>query len=454
MDRIYDLPLLGTPLKVISVKRHLAWINKRLADSPERIESRRIDALRSVCLEARRRSPFYRRIWDGVGVTEAGLKTLRDPSILPVVSKAAFRTARPAELCSDLRALGRAREVLTTGSTGSPVRILLDRESVLFTIALYSPASMTAHLKLPLGRGVAIMVQSPDAIEAQALREFPRVKERFLDALAPSAVLLEEINRLKPRYILSYPGIIREIAAEARRRRLPVWQPDVLLFSGENLAADTLASIHRTFPAAVVSQAYCATESAGIAVACSRGPGLHVLNYRVIVEILDRNDRPCPPGETGRIVVTDLQNRLSPVIRYAGLGDLGSWAEGPCGCPLAGYPRLARIDGRDAETIRLPDGGEIHQFILTSALESFDRIAAFQLRQETPGAVRVLIVPEPSAGPGTASPETLEEEARRRLQPLLPGAAIAVEIVSDLPRGKGGHKTPAVVNLLRRVAGE
>jgi phenylacetate-coenzyme A ligase PaaK-like adenylate-forming protein len=46
------------------------------------------------------------------------------------------------------------------------------------------------------------------------------------------------------------------------------------------------------------------------------------------VEILDEDGRSVSPGETGRIVVTNLGRLLSPVVRYP-VGDLGRWVIAP-----------------------------------------------------------------------------------------------------------------------------
>ena len=446
MDRLYDLPGLGTLAKIARVKRNLAEIRRKLRATAPELAELRTAALRSVCLHAFRRSPFYRELWSAASLREADLSALRDPSALPVVSKEQLRSAWPHGLCADPVTLRRAHAIRTTGSTGTPVRVALDREKVLFTIALFSRPSMEMHLGLRLGRGLHVMVRSPQAIEGQALREFPAAEESFLDALSPVDVLIEELNRRRPQYVLSYPGIVGAIAAEARRRGVALWQPEHLVFSGESLTARAVASIRRSFPDAVFAQAYCATEVGGIAVQCHEGKGLHTLEYQTVVEVLDDGDRPAAPGVTGRIVVTDLRNRVTPVIRYAGLADLGAWAEERCACPLAAFPLLGRLDGRAAEAVRVPGGPIVHQFVLTSALERLGEVAAFQVRHETATRVRLLLVPEPAAG--EARREALRAEGAERLRPLLPGMTIEVELVAELAREPGSHKTPAVVSLV------
>ena len=56
---------------------------------------------------------------------------------------------------------------------------------------------------------------------------------------------------------------------------------------------------------------------------------------------------PVPRGETGELVVTGLNKKHMPIIRYR-VGDLGRWAAGSCGCgrkePL--FEILGRCDDR------------------------------------------------------------------------------------------------------------
>ena len=63
----------------------------------------------------------------------------------------------------------------------------------------------------------------------------------------------------------------------------------------------------------------------------------------MILEILDEAGRPCGPGETGRVVLTDLHNFATPLIRY----EIGDYAEaaGPCPCGR-GLPVATRLRGQ------------------------------------------------------------------------------------------------------------
>ena len=61
----------------------------------------------------------------------------------------------------------------------------------------------------------------------------------------------------------------------------------------------------------------------------------------LIVEIVDDKGAPCASGEIGRVIVTDLHNFATPLMRY----DIGDYAEvaAPClcggGCHPQAHPR-------------------------------------------------------------------------------------------------------------------
>jgi phenylacetate-CoA ligase len=75
----------------------------------------------------------------------------------------------------------------------------------------------------------------------------------------------------------------------------------------------------------------------------------------------------CAPGETGRVVVSNLHNFAMPLLRY----ELGDYAEagGPCPCGR-GLPTLKRVLGRKRNMLVLPNGDR--QWPLTGLYEYRD----------------------------------------------------------------------------------
>src|SRR3989304_6154238 len=81
----------------------------------------------------------------------------------------------------------------------------------------------------------------------------------------------------------------------------------------------------------LVRDGYGAAEFVGIALECRRGC-LHLNSDWVILEAVDDRYRPVPPGQASHTsLLTNLANRLQPMIRYD-LGDSITVSPDPCAC--------------------------------------------------------------------------------------------------------------------------
>jgi phenylacetate-coenzyme A ligase PaaK-like adenylate-forming protein len=143
-----------------------------------------------------------------------------------------------------------------------------------------------------------------------------------------------------------------------------------------------------------------------------------------IVEPVDADDRPVPPGTpSDAVLVTVLENRLQPLIRFR-MTDVFV-AQPPV--PGHGYLR-ARVEGRSDEVLRF-GGVELHPLVIRSALLHCPAVVDYQVRQIADGiAVSVL-------APGGVDASSLTDELRGALARAgLPEAAVTVQPVAELPR--------------------
>ncbi|RJQ10058.1 MAG: hypothetical protein C4551_03105 [Bacillota bacterium] len=135
---------------------------------------------------------------------------------------------------------------------------------------------------------------------------------------------------------------------------------------------------------------------------------LHVNAAHLFVELVDRDGRPVAPGEEGRIVVTDLGNRVAPLVRYD-VGDTGVMAGEPCPC-RRGLPLLTRLCGRAMTLVVLPSGRRLPVLCLRPAFWSqSDLLLEHQLAQVSPDSIVVSVVPA-SPAYGEAEAAALERE--------------------------------------------
>ena len=113
----------------------------------------------------------------------------------------------------------------------------------------------------------------------------------------------------------------------------------------------------------------------------------------MLVEIVDDGDDPCPVGKVGRVILTNLHNFATPVIRYD-IGDLAVWG-GPCPAGR-GLPVIERVIGRGRDRIRLPDGTRAYPVRWTAAMDQAAPIRQCQMIQRSFTEMEVkLAVPRP-----------------------------------------------------------
>ncbi|OYN87984.1 hypothetical protein CGZ92_06945 [Parenemella sanctibonifatiensis] len=134
----------------------------------------------------------------------------------------------------------------------------------------------------------------------------------------------------------------------------------------------------------------------------------HIDTSSFHVEILEvDSNRPADPGQSGRIVVTDLTNRAMPLLRYD-TGDLGRFVVSNDG--VLDRSRLTDIQGRRLDVIHAGDAEHprrLHALQIWGLTTRISEIRQFQLRQHSLGHFTWILNAPASA------------ELERRLQAIL-----------------------------------
>lgn len=190
-----------------------------------------------------------------------------------------------------------------------------------------------------------------------------------------------------PDYLLSLPSNLAALAGHLGARARRLGQLRQVRTYGEVLTPEVRRVIEDGFGVPVVDM-YSSEEVGYMALQCPASPTYHAQAEVVRIEVLDGQDRPCPPGETGAVVVTPLHNYTMPLIRY----EIGDFTEvgGECGCGRA-LPVLARIAGRRRNMLVVPDGRTIWP-TFGQAWRDVAAVRQFQLVQTHPDRILARIV--------------------------------------------------------------
>lgn len=322
-----------------------------------------------------------------------------DFASVPIMTREAI-TAAGAELLSRAypAAHGAAPEVMTSRTSGLPVRVRgTDVIAALHgAIALrdhrWHRRDLTAHLAAIRYTGSA--APPPDGITDRgwgwATSELaPEAPLSVLSVHSTTDEQLAWLLRANPTYLLVYPSVLHALLREIARRGVALPALRQVRTVSEVLSPGTrgLCRDVRDLP---IVDTYSAQEVGHIALQCPDHEHYHVQAERLIVEVLRDDGTPCAPGETGRVVITDLHNFATPILRY----EIGDYAEVGRPCPCGrGLPVLARIVGRRRNMLVYPDGRTTWP-VFTVACREAARYRDLQLVQLRPDTLLARVLPD------------------------------------------------------------
>jgi phenylacetate-CoA ligase len=337
------------------------------------------------------------------------------------------------------KAHGKTTNIVTSGSTGTPVKLLGTGLTGifwnLFTVRdfFWRRCDVSGTLaairydrtgSAPYPDGVVLPNWGPGFASA-----IPTGPSKFLSIEASVAQQAEWLARQDPNYLITHPSnleaLIRHCSEEGIK--LPSLREAETL--SELVPPNLRALCQEQWHVPLVDM-YTTQEAGYLALQCPEHVHYHIQSEHVIVEILDENGRPCAAGETGRVVVTDLHNFATPLIRY----DIGDYAEAgaPCDCGR-GLPVITKIHGRQRNMIQLPDGTRHWPLLSYDKFIEFAPIKQFQFVQKTLEIIEVKFV--------TGRPLNSEEEARlRKLINSRLGDAFDLQFTyhDEIPRSASG----------------
>lgn len=386
--------------------------------------------------------PHYRDSLGAGGLAPGDVGQLRldDLRRLPVLTKEHVRRD-PDALCPGGARPRGAGSYPTSGSTGTPLMIYATNNDLRRQFAVRD-ARYTSFAGVGYSLPRATFSGRRVAPEGDTRGPFHRynVAEHQVYFspyhLGPGTVAdyVEAMWRHPSRWITGYAGSIHELARLALDQGLQLPPLDAAITAAEPASDRLRRDVAEGFGCRV-SEEYGLIEQVAFALECEHGR-LHVSPDVGRVEILDEDDRPCPPGEVGEIVGTGFVRMAQPFIRYR-TGDLASWDDHPaCECGRE-MPVLSSIEGRVDDVVIAPDGRRVGR--LSTVPKELDGVIAMQFVQEERDLIRARVV---------CDGELLgrvEDELRERLRDRL-GVAMRVEVekVSELER-TGRGKTRGVI---------
>ena len=397
-------------------------------DRTERLPADRLAALQRAQLallltHARASSPFYREHWSGK----------KEFTELPLLSRRHLQDDYDRIKSTELPpSHGRTAETRTSGSTGAPVRVLKTELMSLFWKA-FTLREHAWHGRDLSGKLAVVR----HGIKGSSQTNWgPATKGLLATGPAVGVNIRTEVGEQldwllaeQPRYLLTYPSNIAELARISLERGVRIKSLTEVRSFGELLPAETRALCRQAWDVPVIDF-YSADEVGYMALQCPTGDHYHVQSEGVLLEVLDDNGKPCAPGEVGRVIVTSLHNFATPLVRY----DIGDYAEvgHPCSCGRS-LPVLTRIIGRARNTLIAPDGKRYYPVFGLRNQDEVAKIRQYQFVQKARDHIEIRLV--------VAAP--LEPAEQKALEKLIltkvpEGIRLSFTYPERLERSSGG----------------
>jgi phenylacetate-CoA ligase len=235
----------------------------------------------------------------------------------------------------------------------------------------------------PPGGLEIVMVGAPSAVHAtgsaQALTEATGMPIRFrgVPATLPLPVIVELLNELQPLALAGYPTMLARLAAEQRAGRLQI-APRSISSTSETLHAELRAAIGHGFGVPIVNM-FGSTE--GLVGVSAPGDDVLVFNSDVcMAELVDDANRPVPAGTpSAKVLITNLSNRVQPLIRY----EMTDCFVRQSDDPTHGHLR-ATVEGRSDALLRY-DGVDVDPIVVRSVMVRSPDVLDYQVRQTRRG---------------------------------------------------------------------
>ena len=290
----------------------------------------RLALLNAQIAYAAANSPYYRETLGQI----APLTALRDITCLPFLTPEILRAQGNRLACVPASEIARIVSLQTSGSTGAAKRLSFSREDLEHTVEFFTEGM--GWLCAPGDRAAILMPSTaPDGMVDLLCRALRRMgAEPLVFGLrADMAALGQELLKAQPAVLVAFPWQARLLALLC-----PNLRPRSVVLSADYIPAPLQPMLRRVWHCAPIAHFGMTETGYGAAEEHPCAPGAMVLRRDALVaEIVDpETGAPLPPEQPGELVLTTLQRRAMPLLRYR-TGDLAVMdAEG----------RLRRVFGR------------------------------------------------------------------------------------------------------------
>jgi len=370
----------------------------------ERLEEYQWQKLQKTLRHAYDHVPFYRALWEKHGVHPDDIRERTDMTAIPIVNRNDICQKNCLAQSSEFRKGLQAMH--TSGSTGVPFRVMIDVLSYQYKFALW--LREFAYVDWEVGKRMVsywhrIYKGYPREETHMVMRDIiwgimgKQVFPPFPTRLSTEPIhdqALRWYRRLKdfnPYLLESFHFFIQILTNFIIDNHLDPIPIKKIFCLGAPVGRER-KKMEQAFPGVEIHDRYGPHEFEGIGTECSKHKGMHISVDSYYVEFLREDDTFASPREIAQLIVTDLDNKAMPLIRYD-ISDMASYYGEQCPCGR-GLPLMSNLCGRRNDYIITADNKKLYFVFFQEFFDHYDAVRYFQISQKGSGDVDVSIVKE------------------------------------------------------------
>jgi phenylacetate-CoA ligase len=378
------------------VARALIGQRRRSFLPRKQIETIRDRQVRRLIRYAAAKVPYYRDWFAAQGLDPRAIEKASDLNRLPILDKERVRT-QPEQFRAQGSLSRGAQSYLTSGTTGVPIEIWHDRNSLLANIAYgereRDPINQLCGgsfrpRELYVGYETSTFKLVTDFYKKN-VRLPVEPRRRFVSLSTPIDEIATMINAEQPDILVGYGGWIELFFRTAAARGIDLHLPKMVMYMGEALPFGARDYIEGELGVPVLSR-YNAVEAFKIGFYCQQRQGFHIHEDLCHLRIVDANGRDVADGESGQVVISNLVNRASVLINYP-MGDMASISPTACSCGRS-FRLFSELQGRTEDILTLEDGRFVHPRTVWQLFKDEREVLQYQLIQHEAQRFELLLV--------------------------------------------------------------
>lgn len=411
---------------------------------PEHIEAYQAKRLRELMAYLDERSPFYRRKFRQEGIDPARIRQVSDLSRISVTTKDDLQQYNEEFWCVPRQEI--VDYVCTSGTLGTPVTVVLT-DNDLKRLAYNEYLSLGCT-----GGGPDETYQLTTTID----RRFMAGMAYFMGARQLGAGIIrvgsgvpgmqwDTIHRLRPTALIGVPSFFLKLLDYAETSGIDPGASSVrkLICIGEGVRRSdfSLSSLGQRLHdgwGLPLFASYASTEMGASFTECEHGRGGHHHPELLIIELLDENDRPVPPGQPGELTITTLGVEGMPLLRFK-TGDVCVAHTEPCACGRSTM-RLGPLTGRKQQMLKFK-GTTLYPQAIYDALNTVKSVKNYVVEAFSNSLnTDEVVVHVGSDEPSETFVPSLQEHLRAKLRVMLPVRQNTVEHIHRIQFPENARK--------------